>query len=360
MTLAAATWQFTVLGLPARLMRPEALWFAPAVLVVALLWTRHLLRRRRDLRLIPARLLPRMAPDAGGGRATLQGGLTLLGLAALTIAATQPQCGTRSVVAKRYGIDLVIALDASTSMTARDVKPSRLERAKLELSGLIDRLKGDRVGIVVFAGDAFVQCPLTTDYAAAKMILRAVRPEDLPQQGTALGPALQVADELLQAGDRGAAGRALVVLTDGEDHEGEVDELGKQLADSGVRIFTVGVGSTSGEPIPLLNADGSVAGYKRDKQGRTVMTRLNEAPLAALAQASGGRYVQSTAGDLGIGQIHEELDRMDKAELETRLTVQYENRFELFAWPGAALLALGLAVGEGRLRRRRRPAGGAP
>lgn len=355
---AVLAWQFTLLGLPARLERPEALWFLAGAVVVALLWLRHLARRRRDLAVIPARLLPRMAPRGGLGRDAASGAVSLAGIAVLAVAAAQPQCGTRSVVEKRYGIDVVIALDASTSMTARDVKPSRLERAKLELSGLIDRLKGDRVGIVVFAGDAFVQCPLTTDYAAAKMILRAVRPDDLPQQGTALAPALGIAEELLQAGDRGAAGRALVVLTDGEDHEGAVDLAGERLAEQGVRIFTVGVGSTGGEPIPLLNADGSVAGYKKDKQGKTIMTRLDEAPLVRLAEVSGGKYVPSSAGDLGLGQIHDEIDRMDKAELETRLTVQYDDRYETFAWPGAALLALGLAFGEGRLRRRRDGEGG--
>lgn len=350
-------WQFTLLGLPARFASPLALVFAAGVLLAALLWLRALWLRRRALdRTVPGRLLSRMAPMAGRTRDAIAGSSLLTGLLLLSIAAAQPQCGTHTVLAKRYGMDVVIVLDASNSMLARDVKPSRIDRAKLELSALIDRLKGDRVGIVVFAGDAFVQCPLTTDYAAAKLFLRAVDPAALPQQGTALGPALKVAGDLLDGGDRGAAGRAVVVITDGEDHEGDVEGETKRLAAKGVKLFTVGVGSTTGEPIPMLDEGGRVVGYKKDRSGQTVMTRLNEDVLVTIAQASGGRYVHSAVGDLGIGQVHEELDRMDKAEFEQRLTVQYEERYESFAWPGIALWMLGLVLGEGRFRRRREDA----
>ena len=205
--LGFAAWQFKLLGLPARLVHPEALAFTAASLVVAVLWALHVLRRHAALSRLPARLLGRMAPGAGVGRDVLGGTFGLSGLLLLSIAATQPQCGTRSVVAKRFGSDLVIAIDASNSMRARDVRPSRLERAKLELSELVDGLGGDRVGIVAFAGDAFVQCPLTTDYAAAKLFLKAIDPEALPQQGTSLSAALATSRQLIEAGDRGAAGR---------------------------------------------------------------------------------------------------------------------------------------------------------
>lgn len=352
--LAAAAWQFSVLGVPARFAQPWGLLFLAGVVLAALLVLRHFLRQRRVLaREIPTRFLARMAPRAGLTRDLASASALLPGLLLLALAAGQPQCGTRTVTAKRYGMDVVIALDASASMFARDVRPSRLERAKLELSELIDRLRGDRVGIVVFAGDAFVQCPLTSDYAAAKLFLRAIDPKDLPQQGTALGPALRTSRELLLAGDRGATGRAVVLVTDGEDHEGEVDAEAEKLAAEGVRIFAIGVGSLSGEPIPVLSPDGTVLGYKKDRAGRTVMTRLNEKVLVRIAEATSGRFVHSATGGLGIGEVHEELDRMDKAEFESRLTVQYENRFPHFAWPGLALAALGLALGEGRFRRRK-------
>lgn len=352
--ILAATWQFSLLGLPARLGQPWALGFLVAVAAGALLWVRLLLQRSRGLgRAVPERLLVRMAPKAGVARDLWAGSSSLAGLVLLALAATQPQCGTRTTTAKRFGMDVVIAIDASNSMLARDVKPSRLDRAKLELSELIDRLRGDRVGIVVFAGDAFVQCPLTTDYAAAKLFLRAVAPKDLPQQGTALAAAMRVAHSLFEGGDRGASGRALVLLTDGEDHEGDVDEEAGRLSDEGVRIFSVGVGSKSGEPIPVLDKDGNVVGYKKDKAGKTVMTRLNEEVLRAVAEKTSGRYVHSASGDLGVGEVYEELSRMDKAEFETRLTVQYDNRFEQFAWPGLVLLLVGFVLGEGRFTRRR-------
>jgi len=349
----AAAWQFTLLGLPARLERPEGLLFLAGVLVAAVLLLRAIVKRSRALLgRVPERLLPRMAPGAGTGRDLWSAGSLVAGLALLSVAAAQPQCGTRTELARRYGIDLVIALDASNSMLARDVRPSRIDRAKLELASLLDRLKGDRVGIVVFAGDAFVQCPLTTDYSAAKLFLRAVNPDALPQQGTALAAALKTSRDLFRAGGRGAAGRALVLITDGEDHEGDVDAALKDLNEDGVRVFAVGVGSASGEPIPVPGPDGSVTGYRKDSHGRTIMTRLDEAVLRKLAEATGGRYVHSASGDLGVGEVYEELDRMDKSEFESRLTVQYDNRYAAFAWPGFALACAGLAFGEGRFRRR--------
>jgi Ca-activated chloride channel family protein len=352
----AVAWQFKLLGASARIVFPWVLGGLAGVVIVALLWARLLVQRQRAISaLAPDRLLVRMAPRAGNHRDLSAGISALLGLSLLTVAAAQPQCGTKSVLAKRYGMDVVIALDASTSMLARDVKPSRIERAKLELTGLIDRLKGDRIGLVIFAGDAFVQCPLTTDYSAAKLFLRAVSPNDLPQQGTALAGALRTAGTLFDGADAGgkstAAGKAIVVITDGEDHEGEADMEAKKLGDSGVRIFTVGVGSKTGEPIPIPRGDGTIA-YKQDHQGRTVMTRLNEEVLKSLAEASNGRYVYSASGDLGIGEITEELARMDKAEFDSRETVD-DDRVEYLAWPGVLLLGFGWALGEGRFRRRR-------
>jgi Ca-activated chloride channel family protein len=352
-----AAWQFSILGASARIVWPWILAGLAGVAVLALLFARLLMQKSKALRTsIPNRLIARMAPKGGFARDLTAGISSLVGLILLVIAASQPQCGTKTVQAKRYGMDVVIALDASNSMLARDVKPSRIDRAKLELSGLIDRLGGDRVGIVVFAGDAFVQCPLTTDYAAAKLFLRSISPRALPQQGTALAEALKTAGALFENGDAGtrsAAGRAVVVITDGEDHEGEVDEEAKKLADAGVRIFTVGVGSKSGEPIPVEDKDGRVVGYKRDRQGQTVMTRLNEEGLIAIAEATSGKYVHSSSGDIGVGEVTEELARMNKAEFETRLTVQYDDRFEYFAWPGFLLVAVGWAIGEGRFRRRK-------
>lgn len=352
--MLAAAWQFSLLGLPARFERPEALLFLAVTALVSVFWMRDLVRRGKLLKkTVPDAVAWRMAPAAGRSRGLAGGTSVLTGLVLLSIAAAQPQCGTHTVLAKRFGMDVVIALDASSSMLARDVKPSRIERAKLELGGLIDRLGGDRVGIVAFAGSAFIQCPLTNDAAAAKLFLRAIDPGAIPQQGTALAEALDVSGRLLEGGDRGAAGRAIVLITDGEDHEGAAIEKAKALAQEGVRVFTVGIGSVSGEPIPLVDKNDKIVGYKKDHQGNTVMTRLNERILEEIAEAANGRYVYSAAGDLGIGEIHEELQRMDKAEFESRHTVQYDERYPIFAGIGLLLVCLGFLTGEGRWRRRR-------
>lgn len=349
-----STWQFSVLGAKARLVHPERLWLvAVAALAFALEAWWLLGARARLERAVSARLADRMAPAAGPARGVARSSLVSIALALLGIALAQPQCGSHSELTKRYGIDLVVALDASASMQARDVKPSRLERAKLELAGLIDRLKGDRVAIVVFAGDAFVQCPLTTDYAAAKLFLRAITPDSVPQQGTALSRALATSRELLDNADRGAKGKAVVLITDGEDHEGAALDEAAKLAEAGVRIYAVGVGSVSGEPIPLVDAAGNVTGYKKDRAGNTVMTRLNEQILQELADKGTGKYVHSARGDLGVGEIAEELDRLQKAELQSRLTVQYEDRYQAFAAPALALLLLAALAGDGRWRRAR-------
>ncbi len=354
MSVGTSAWQFTILRLPVRLAQPWALAFLAAIVLVALLWGLMLRGRARALRVAaPERLLARMAPKAGSTRDLAGGTTALLGLVLLALAAAQPQCGTQTRLAHRYGMDVVLAIDASRSMLARDVEPSRIERAKLALSDLIDHLPGDRVGIVAFAGDAFVQCPLTTDGAAAKLFLRAIDPNALPQQGTAIAEALQTADTLFAGGSPGGAGKAIVLITDGEDHEGGIGKEADKLAKEGVRIFAVGIGSRAGEPIPLVDKNGRVTGYLKDRQGQTVMSRLNEDVLREITSKTKGKYVVSEAGDLGVGEIDEELGRMKKAEYKTRQPVDYVDRYQAFAWPGFLLLLLGFAAGEGRLQRRR-------
>jgi Ca-activated chloride channel family protein len=234
-------------------------------------------------------------------------------------------------------------------MLARDVRPSRLERAKLEVGALLDQLKGDRVGIVVFAGEAFVQCPLTLDYNAAKLFLRAVDPQTMPQQGTAVAAALAEAKRVLDGGGRPGAAKVVVLISDGEDQEGAATDAAQELEGSGIRLFTVPVGSEAGEPIPLTDARGAVTGYKKDRQGGTVLTRTNVAGMRDLAARGGGEMLRGESGELGLGRLVAELDRMQRGDLESRLTVQYDERYPLFAWPAFALLCLGAALGEGPL-----------
>jgi Ca-activated chloride channel family protein len=291
---------------------------------------------------------PRVAPGAAPFAHGLKSACGSAAFALFCLALAEPQCGTRTELAKRYGIDLVVALDASRSMLAKDIKPSRLERAKLELASLLDRLHGDRVGIVVFAGDAFTQCPLTTDYAAAKMFLKAIDANALPMQGTNIARALEESKDLLVNSERGAKARAIVLLTDGEETaDGDTQKILNELEPLSVRVLTVGIGSTAGEPIQELDKKGNMIGYKKDKAGNTVVTRLDEAGLIAIAEKTGGKYIHSLTG-VGVQEIYEELDRLDKQEFESRLTVKYSDRYYYAAFPGFLLLLVGAALRPGR------------
>src|SRR5712671_646165 len=217
--------QTTLLGQHVRILTPLLLWIAPLALVAGAIaavraWRRH----RRLAALVPPARFRHVLQGAGAAQGVVRSSAIGLGLFLLLLAAAGPQCGERTELVKRTGIDLVIALDASASMLARDVKPSRIERAKLEVSALLDRLKGDRVGLVVFAGEAFIQCPLTTDYAAARLFLRAVEPMSMPSQGTAIADALYQSKEVLEGGGRGDAAKAVLLITDGEDQRGDALE----------------------------------------------------------------------------------------------------------------------------------------
>ena len=344
-------WQFTLLGYAMRLAKPEMLFGLVIALVLLALSVAGVLRRRRTL---AAMLSPNMQPRVAGGAAPwrhgLKGGFASLAFALFSVALAEPGCGTKTELAKRYGIDLVVALDASKSMLAKDIKPSRIERAKLELAGLLDRLKGDRVGIVVFAGDAFVQCPLTTDYAAAKMFLKAIDVNAIPIQGTSIGRALEESKDLLINSERGAKARAIVLLSDGEDTavDSATEKAIGELESLAIRVITVGIGSTTGEPIPEVDKRGNFTGYKKDREGNTVVTRLDESGLMAIAEKSHGKYVHSLTGGVGVQEVFEELDRLDKAEFESRLTVKYDERFQYAAFPGFLFLLIGAAIRPGK------------
>ena len=346
--------QTTLLGVHLRIVTPLFLWLAPVGLVIgALAAVRAWQRQRQVADLVPALRFGNVVQGAGTAQGIARGSVLGVGLFLLFFAAAGPQCGERTELVKRTGIDLVIALDASNSMLARDVKPSRLDRAKLEVTALLDRLKGDRVGLVVFAGDAFVQCPLTTDYAAARLFLRAVDPGSMPQQGTAIAAALLESKRVLDGGGRGSAAKAVLLITDGEDQQGDALKAASELGDAGIRIYGVPVGSESGEPIPILDKQGNVTGYKRDKEGKTVLTRTDIAGMRELSSRGNGLVLRGTGADLGVLQLVPELDKLQKGDLESRLSVQYDDKYMWFAWPAFALLCIAAALGEGPLWRRR-------
>lgn len=337
-------WRFTLLGYRLGIAQPSflvgvvlALALGVVVVVVALN------RKRRVARAVPLRLVEALAPGVSVTLPAVGGTATSLALVAFALALAQPQCGERAEVTKRRGIDVVVALDASKSMYARDVAPSRIDRARLELSSLLDTLKGDRVAIIAFAGDAFVQCPLTSDYAAAKMFLRAVDPETMPQGGTNIGAALLLARQVFDAADRGAKDRVVVLLSDGEDLTGDIETGVEALKENGARVLAVGLGSDEGEPVPILNRDGAVVGYRKDEDGRTVITRIDRAGLTHIATQTGGQFFHQPRG-VAVGEVVKVIDSLQKSELESRLTMKYAEAFQPFIGVGLVLLLVGALV----------------
>jgi Ca-activated chloride channel family protein len=348
MTFAALT--LSLWDLELRLAHPERWpWLALALLAAALVAWETGMRRRALRRLTRSEELRRLAvPHLAPGLGIVRASLVVLGVALLGLALLRPQLGQREVAVKRRGIDLVVAVDASHSMQARDVLPSRLARAKLELSSLIDRLTGDRVGLVAFAGEAFVQCPLTHDYAAAKLFLRAIDPEAMPSQGTAIGRALETAAAMFEAAEDGARSRVVLLLTDGEDHSGRLDAAVRSLAEKGIRVYALGVGTGAGSPIPILDAEGNVVSYRKDRAGRTVVSRLEEDQLRRIAEATGGRYVAASGSDLGMAAIADELDRLEKTEREGHLALRWDEVYHYVLAPALALLFLAALLSERR------------
>jgi Ca-activated chloride channel family protein len=348
-------WRFTLLGYQLGLARPDALLGLAAVALVGAVAIRAAAaRRRRADRLVPRRLQPALAPIGSLAPAVARAASATAALACFVVALAQPQCGERAEVVKRRGIDVVVALDASKSMLARDVPPSRLERARLELGDLLDALKGDRVAIVAFAGDAFIQCPLTSDYAAAKVFLRAVDPMTMPQGGTDLGAALLTAKRAFEQAERGSKEKVVVLLSDGEDLEGDLDQGLDALKAVGARVYAVGIGGAAGEPIPIAGPNGEVAGYQKDESGRTVLSRLDRAGLARIAEATGGAYFEQPKG-VAVARVVDAIDRLEKTELASRVAVRYGEAFQPFAAAGIALLAVSLALVPSWYRRRATP-----
>ena len=337
-------WRFQLLGYKAGFAQPWFLAGIAVALVLGLIAVVVSLRRgTRVKKAIPERLAPMLAPGVSLLLPTLQSSSYTMALIFFALALAQPQCGEKAEVAKRRGIDVVVAIDASKSMYARDVTPSRLERAKLELTTLLDTLKGDRVGIVAFAGDAFIQCPLTSDYAAAKLFLRAVDPEQMPQGGSNIGAALELSRQVLENADRGAKDRVVVLLSDGEDLTGDVKEGIEGLKEFGAKVLAIGIGSDAGETIPIFNKAGDVVGYKKDASGNTVITRLDRAGLIAISSATGGEFFYQPRG-VAMADVVKVIDTLQKSELESRVTMKYGESYQPFLFVGLCFLALGFLI----------------
>jgi Ca-activated chloride channel homolog len=253
----------------------------------------------------------------------------------IIIAAMNPQVGSRLEEAKREGVDIIVAIDVSRSMMAEDIKPNRLERAKMSVSRLIDRLEGDRIGIVVFAGSAITQVPLTSDHHAARMMLRTISTNSMAAQGTAIGSAIQRA--VMSFSDEDLTNKVLIILSDGENHMDDPLQASREARQKGLTIHTVGIGTSGGAPIPVYR-DGQLSGFFRDSQGNTVVSRYDEASLRQIAQHGGGVFREGVGSDLGLTSILDEIKLMEKEEFDSLVFADYEGRFHYFV--ALALIAL--------------------
>lgn len=312
------------------------------LLVAIFFWARSMHRRGLE-RLGNVNLIKQLIPSAGRFRHALKFMCSLCAIAFLILGLANPRLGTKMEEVKREGVDVFIALDVSNSMRAEDIKPNRLESAKRQISLMLDRLSNDRIGLIVFAGESYLQLPLTTDYAAARMMLSTIDVDVVPVQGTAIGPAIRLAKSSFVEGEK--KHKVIVIITDGEDHHDDAVAAAKEAASDGVIIHTIGMGSPAGTPIPLYQGKVQV-GFKKDRAGNVVLTKLNESTLIEIANAGGGRYLRSTPHQSELDALFTEIEAMEKKEFGTKVFTEYEDRFQYFLLAAFILLAVEFFISE--------------
>lgn len=312
---------------------PHILWFLVLVPLGVLLWLWQLrLSRRRLEQFADRNMFGRLIPDASAWRPHVKFGLVMVALTCLILAIANPQEGSKMVKGERIGSDVAICLDVSNSMMAEDIQPNRLERAKRTVSSLMNELGSDRISLIVFAGSSYVQMPLTNDYSAVKLFLDQIDCNLIAAQGTAIGDAIEKAMESFGYGDEDREwvknqGRAIIVISDGENFEDDAEAAARKAASEGVRVCTIGMGLTEGTPIPEYRG-GQRMGYKRDNQGNTVTTHLDEATLTAIAHAGKGVYVRANNINSGVQEIVRMIENLEKDHYGETMFSEYESRYQ--------------------------------
>ena len=297
-------------------------------------------KKRTQNKFATSDLLKRLSPSKSNFKSVLKLIFLIVGLSFLVLGLVNPKIGTKLETVKREGVDIVFAIDVSKSMLAEDIAPNRLEKSKRLVSEIINQLASDRIGIIAYAGQAFPQLPITTDYGAAKMFLQSMNTDMLSSQGTAINEAIELASTYFD--DEEQTNRVLFIVSDGEDHsEGSTIDAVELAVDEGIRIFTIGVGKTKGSPIPIKR-NGIVESLKKDSQGEVVITKLNEEILEEIADEGNGEYVNGSNTEDAVDFIKEQLNQMDKKEFEAKQFAEYKDQFQWFL--GIGLLFLFLEV----------------
>ncbi len=332
-----------------RFAHPEYLYLYAAIPALVLLyWFLGRIRKRDLARFSSLAILERLTEEASAAKRIAKFCVAIAAFAMLVAGLANPQIGTRMEEVKQEGVDIFIALDVSMSMKAEDIKPNRLEKAKLEIRNLISRLGGDRLGLIVFAGEAYTQFPLTTDYGAANLFLDVVDVDAVPTQGTNISAAIQRALESFNFEE--PSGKVLVIITDGENTVGEGLEAAEEAAKKGVTLYTVGMGSPTGAPIPVYSSSGQQVDFKRDRSGNVVVTKLDEVSLERIADIGKGSYYRGTNSQDELNEIYKSINTLQKRELGVRQFTDYEDRFQIFVAAGILLLVLELLISEKRIR----------
>lgn len=326
-----------------RFAEPSYLYLLLLLPVLAVFYLYSNYRRRKAIRRFgdPVLMAPLM-PDVSKYRPDVKFSILLLSIALFAFLLARPQFGSKLETVKRQGIEVIIALDISNSMLAEDVQPSRLQKAKRIVSQLVDRTENDKVGMIVFAGDAFTQLPITSDYISAKMFLESIDPSLITKQGTAVGAALDLAIRSFTPQE--GVGRTVILITDGENHEGGVEEAIRRANEKGIQVNVLGVGTPDGAPIP---AEGG-KDYRRDRGGNVIVTRLNEQMCQEIAQAGNGIYVRVDNTNNAQRLIGKEVEKLAKADVETQVYTEYNEQFQAVAWIILVLLLGEMLILEGK------------
>ncbi|MGE5420476.1 MAG: VWA domain-containing protein [Chloroflexota bacterium] len=331
-----------------RFANPDFLYLLLLLPVLVILFIINEIRKRRAIRRLGnIQVVSTLMPEMSASRPLVKFIFQLFVLAALIIVLARPQFGSKIEDVKKEGVEVIIALDVSNSMLAEDISPYRLERAKQAISRLVDNLENDRIGLIVFAGDAYTQIPVTTDYVSAKMFLSSIGPEIVPKQGTAIGAAIELGIRSFSPGE--GKSKAIVLITDGENHEDDPVAAAEEAAKAGIVIHAIGIGSTTGVPIPVTV--GGRKDYLKDAEGNTVISKLDEEILKKIAMTTGGTYVRASNTNIGLDQIFNEIRKLKTQELESTVYTEYNDQFQIFAAIALFLLLADFLIMERKNRR---------
>jgi Ca-activated chloride channel family protein len=331
-----------------RFANPEYLYLLLLLPVMIALFIINEIRRRNSFKKLgETSLVGKLIPEISRIRPVIKFLFQIVALSAAVIILARPQFGSKIEEVRKQGVEVIIALDVSNSMLAEDIQPNRLTRAKQAISKLVDNLENDKIGLIVFAGDAYTQIPVTTDYVSAKMFLSTINPDMVPKQGTAIGAAIDLASRSFTPGE--GKSKAIIIITDGENHEDDPVSAAEKASKAGIVIHTIGIGSSEGVPVPV--GTGTKRDYLKDADGSTVITKLDEEILKKIAISAGGNYIRASNSNIGLDEIFNDIRKMKKEELESTMYTEYNDQFQIFTVIALFFLILDIIIMERKNRR---------